>query len=196
MSEIEGGVLDTTWGRRDGKMLRDVCIQGNFEVSEAFFEGEVRGRRVELTSSRPLFSRSFLRLLEGTTSSSSMIWKLNWIVRIIPIIPCPLPSSSLVRLLSLTLSLSLVSSSSFFFFFLSRPHRLGIPPTCLSYCSFPPGRRRQLRPSPGWKRKGRLRSRQTQERRRDPQGFELPRFLLSYGVDGSGSTCVQGGRRM
>ncbi|KAL7409843.1 hypothetical protein BDY24DRAFT_418552 [Mrakia frigida] len=33
VSEVEGGVLDRTWGRRDGKMLRDVCIQGNFEAA-------------------------------------------------------------------------------------------------------------------------------------------------------------------
>lgn len=37
VSEVAGGVLEKTWGRRDGKLLRDVCIQGNFEVREASF---------------------------------------------------------------------------------------------------------------------------------------------------------------
>ena len=73
--------LDSTWGRRDGKVLRDAIIQGNFEVS--WKRGEIgRGKDFRLTRRDSLFS--FLgpnRLLVETTSRSSLIWKQRLIVR-------------------------------------------------------------------------------------------------------------------
>lgn len=40
----ESLVLDKTWGRRDGKVLRDVAIQGTFAVSSIRGEGRRDGR--------------------------------------------------------------------------------------------------------------------------------------------------------
>lgn len=132
--------------------------------------------REELTSTHPLRSRPFSRLLEGTTPSSLRTWKLNWTVRY--------PSPSQFEPVSLAFS-------RFFFvplpisLFRSGPCGLGISPTYLSHRCLPPSQHRQLRPPLGRKWERRLRSNPTPARRCNPQSSELPGFPLFLSLMGS-----------
>jgi len=66
--------LDSSWGRRDGKVLRDTIIQGNFEVSSRSNEGRsVRAPTDACDATSFLLSLSLsLLLFLGTDCSSKL----------------------------------------------------------------------------------------------------------------------------